>query len=201
MIVLLDYGMGNVGSVLSAFKQVGTNVQVSSEAEVVSRADRLVIPGVGSFDSAMQNISRGPGLLDAIKSFAMVQERPILGICLGAQLLMSSSDEGKETGLDLIPGAARRLSPKPGLKIPHTGWNDALKSRDTNILKGREDWRFYFVHSFAPYPEDDGMVLARTVHGDDFPCVIGDGNIIGVQFHPERSHSFGRELLTNFLKI
>lgn len=201
MIVLLDYGMGNVGSVVNAFKQLDQDVMVSRDAEVISRADRLVIPGVGSFDSAMQSILSGPGLLEAIKSFAKVQARPILGICLGAQLLMTSSDEGEATGLDLITGAARRLSSKPGLKIPHTGWNDALKSGDTDILKGREDWRFYFVHSFAPYPEEDGMVLAKTVHGDAFPSVIGDGNILGVQFHPEKSHSFGRELLKNFLSI
>lgn len=201
MIVVLDYGMGNVGSVVSALGHLGADVRVSKEAEIVSRADRLVIPGVGSFDSAMRNLANGPGLIEAIKSFAVVQARPILGICLGAQLLMSSSDEGNSIGLDLIPGTARRLRPKPGLKIPHTGWNDAFKTRQTDILNGREDWRFYFVHSFAPHPEEDGMVLARTFHGDAFPSVIGGGNIFGVQFHPERSHSFGTQLLTNFLKI
>lgn len=201
MIVVLDYGMGNVGSVVSAFMKLDVDVIVSSDAKDVSKADRLVIPGVGSFDAAMQSILSGPGLLEAINGFAVAQARPILGICLGAQLLMSGSDEGNATGLDLIPGTAKRLIAKPGLKIPHTGWNDAIKSRDSSVLKGRDDWSFYFVHSFAPYPEDDGKVLAWTVHGDAFPSVIGYGNIIGVQFHPEKSHSFGRELLSNFLDI
>jgi glutamine amidotransferase len=200
MLVVIDSGVSNLDSVRKAFA-AQTNVEVSSDPGVVSRASRLVLPGVGSFDSAMQVLRGKSGLLDAIYESVLGRSSPILGICLGAQLLLDGSDEGNESGLSLIPGRAKALQVSPGVKVPHTGWNSVQHAQGSILTDGEEDWRFYFVHSFAPYPNDPNSILGLTHHGVLFPSIVGKGNVFGVQFHPEKSYEFGANLIRNFLQI
>ncbi len=202
MIVIVDTGSGNLGSVMKIFEQLGAEALISSEPANVARAERIVLPGVGAFDSAMNKLNSEPGLVEAIWTQSKVKGIPTLGICLGAQLLLSRSEEGKMPGLGLIPGIARKLNPAPGLKIPHTGWNRVRSVRGHRILGAPErEWDFYFVHSYAAFPEEADSVLGLTSHGETFPSVIGSENIVGVQFHPEKSHDDGIDLFRNFLSL
>jgi glutamine amidotransferase len=200
MLVIVDSGVANLASVNRAFSEE-TNSIVSNDPSVVLAATRLVLPGVGSFDSAMQTLRRRPGLVQAITESALEKETPILGICLGAQLLLDASDEGSELGLGLIPGRAKPLPLQPGVKIPHTGWNSVVPSMPSKILAGEMNWKFYFIHSFAPHPTDSSFIVATTTYGSTFPSVIGKNNIYGAQFHPEKSHRFGAAIIRNFLKL
>lgn len=200
MLVVIDSGVSNMASVRKAFA-AQTCVEVSSDPGVVSRASRLVLPGVGSFDSAMKILRSKPGLLDAIYGSVLDRSTPILGICLGAQLLLDGSDEGSEPGLGLIPGRAKALQVSPKVKVPHTGWNSVKGVQESGLTAGEESWRFYFVHSFAPYPNDPNSILGLTDHGGLFPSIIGKGNVFGVQFHPEKSYRFGAKLIRNFLQL
>jgi len=200
MLVVIDSGVSNLASVRKAFA-AQTRVEVSSDPGVVSRSSRLVLPGVGSFDSAMQVLRNKPGLLDAIYESVLDKSRPILGICLGAQLLLDGSDEGRESGLGLIPGRAKALHVSPEVKVPHTGWNSVEVVQESPLTTGEKDWRFYFVHSFAPHPKDPNSILGLTDHGGLFPSIIGKGNVFGVQFHPEKSYQFGANLIRNFLQV
>jgi glutamine amidotransferase len=200
MLVIIDSGVSNIASVRKAFA-AQTRVEISRDPEVVSRASRLVLPGVGSFDSAMQTLRSKPGLLDAIHESVLDRSRPILGICLGAQLLLDGSDEGSESGLGLIPGRAKALHVSAEVKVPHTGWNSVKSVQESKLITGEEDWRFYFVHSFAPYPIDPKSILGVTDHGGLFPSIIGKRNVFGVQFHPEKSYRFGATLIRNFLQV
>lgn len=202
MIVIVETGSGNLGSVIKVFEQLGAEAVVSSDPATVARAERLVLPGVGSFDSAMNKLNSEQGLVEAISTQSTVKGTPTLGICLGAQLLLSRSEEGELPGLGLIPGVARKLNPISGQKIPHTGWNRVRSVRGHMILGAPErEWDFYFVHSFATFPEETNSVLGLTSHGETFPSVIGSGNIVGVQFHPEKSHDAGIDLFRNFLAL
>ena len=200
MLVVIDSGVSNLASVGKAFA-AHTSVEVSSNPSVVSRASRLVLPGVGSFDSAIQLLRNKSGLLDAIYESVLGRSRPILGICLGAQLLLDGSDEGRESGLGLSPGRANALHVSPEVQVPHTGWISVEVVQESPLTAGEEDWRFYFVHSFAPYPNDPNSILGFTDHGGLFPSIIGKGNVFGVQFHPEKSYRFGAALIRNFLKV
>lgn len=202
MIVIVDTGFGNLGSVLGVFSRLGVEARISNEASAVAKADRLVLPGVGAFDAAMTRLGSSPGLIDAIKAQSSARGTPTLGICLGAQLLLSGSEEGKLPGLGIIPGLARKLAESPGRKIPHTGWNVVKSVQNHKVLGPSGETRnFYFSHSFAPFPEVQNHELGITTHGEVFPSVIGFGRIVGVQFHPEKSHDDGVELFRNFLRL
>lgn len=198
--VIIDYGMGNLRSVEKALAAVGAQSQVSGDPEVVRGAERLILPGVGAFGDAMVNL-RAAGLDRAIVD-AVGAGKPLLGLCLGLQLLFSESEEfGSHRGLNLIPGKVLRFQFKH-LHVPHVGWNQVEEIRPDPLLKGiGEGSYFYFVHSYFVSPEDDADVLCRTDYGGRFCSVARRRNVWGAQFHPEKSQAAGRKLLRNFFSI
>ena len=203
MIAIVDYGMGNLASIKNMLKKLGVPSEITSSPSVLEKAEKIILPGVGAFDNAMINI-RNFGLIDILTNKALKEKVPILGICLGMQVLMSSSEEGQESGLGWIEGKSLRFrfsDSNPQLKVPHMGWNRVYPKDTTSLYKNIVDPRFYFVHSFyvkCQRPEDS---LAKTSYGFDFDSSIHKENIYGTQFHPEKSHKFGMQLLKNFVEI
>ena len=199
MIYIIDYGMGNLGSMRNMFKRIGSDVNMESDPKKLALATKLVLPGVGSFDAAMSRINSTDGLRELLEHKAYVEKVPILGVCLGMQLLTSSSEEGNLSGLGLIKGKTLRFPNKYAIKIPHMGWNVAFPSKDSPLLAnvGLEP-RYYFVHSFCVQVEDKEQAIMTTEYGWKFDSAISKENIYGVQFHPEKSHRYGMQILKNF---
>ena len=202
MITIVDYGMGNLGSLLNMFKRIGVNAGIESDPEVLGDAQKLVLPGVGAFDAAMERIDSVPRLREILDRKAKVERIPVLGVCLGMQLLTTGSEEGERDGLDWVPGLARRFPRIAGLKVPHMGWNVAQPVAPSPLTAcvGDEP-RYYFVHSYYVKVDDSAHSLMRTHYGVDYDSAIGQGNVYGVQFHPEKSHRFGMRILQNFADI
>jgi len=196
--VIIDYGMGNLRSVEKAVEAVGGLPAISGDPDVIRRAGRLILPGVGAFGDAMENLRRD-GVDQAIIK-AVGGGTPLLGLCLGLQLLFTESDEfGSHTGLNLIPGKVRRFR-EPGLRVPHVGWNQIEGVRSDPLLEGiAEGSYFYFVHSYYVEPENAEDVLCWTEYGRRFCSIAHSGNVWGAQFHPEKSQHSGLHLLRNFL--
>ncbi len=200
-IVIIDYGMGNVGSINNMLKYLGARAVISADHDVIKTADKLILPGVGHFDRAMDNISTKK-LVEVLTEMALVKRVPFLGICLGMQLMCNSSEEGSAKGLGFVDAAVKKFnfSDNKELKIPHMGWNYIKPNKTSNLLIGlEENSRFYFVHSYfvdCVNPEDK---LTTTQYGHDFVSAFEHNNLIGVQFHPEKSHRFGISLFKNFL--
>jgi glutamine amidotransferase len=198
-ICILDYGMGNLRSVEKALEHVGATAKIANDAETIRSADGLILPGVGAFPKAMANI-RQLGLDE------LIEERrsagvPVLGICLGLQLLFESSDElAGAAGLGLLPGDVSGLV-APGLKVPHIGWSPVRWESESRLVEGIEsETPFYFVHSFAPRPEP-GVLLGTAAYGNRFAVAAEGEGVFGVQFHPEKSSAAGLRLLSNFAGI
>lgn len=203
MLVIVDYGLGNLGSVYNMIKKVGGSSVISSDPEVIAQADKLILPGVGKFDAGMTKIEEH-GLLDVLNKKANEDKIPVLGICLGMQLLTERSEEGNKKGLGWIEADTVHFDfPKEsGLKIPHMGWNYVEKAANTPLLSGfDETFRYYFVHSYYVKPKFPENILLKTNYGIEFASAIYKDNVFGVQFHPEKSHKFGKRLLTNFLAL
>ena len=201
-IVIVDSGLGNIASVANMIRWEGGNAIVSSRPEDLRAAEKLVLPGVGAFDHGMQQL-HGLGLADAILARAG-EGAPILGICLGMQLLGTASEEGVAPGLGLVQVRFRRFSPPEGmsLRIPHVGWNQVEVVRENDLIDVADDeQRFYFTHSYHAECSDSQDVVAMTRYGYDFPAAFARGNVYGVQFHPEKSHRFGRALVRRFLSL
>lgn len=201
MITIIDYGMGNLGSVLNMFKRIGAKAVVTGDLPVIANAKKLLLPGVGAFDNAMSRINES-GLREILDRKAVVERTPILGICLGMQLLTKSSEEGKIPGLGWIAASTRRFPAVAGLKVPHMGWNEVIPTREsalTHCLPGGA--RFYFVHSYFVSVENQQDSILKATHGVCFDAAIQHGNIFGAQFHPEKSHRFGLQLLKNFASL
>jgi glutamine amidotransferase len=202
MIHIIDYGMGNLGSMQNMFKRVGTDVTVESDPQKLANANKLVLPGVGSFDAAMVRINESSGLRDLLEHKANVDKIPILGVCLGMQLLTSSSDEGELPGLGWIKAKTLRFPKRDGLKVPHMGWNIATPVNKSPLTEEvSNEPRYYFVHSFCVHVEDVEHSIMRTNYGGVFDSAISRDNIYGVQFHPEKSHRFGMQILKNFADL
>lgn len=201
MIVIVDYGMGNLNSILNLLKKIRVNALISSDPAVVRDAPKLILPGVGAFDSGMKNI-RERGLEDVLETKVREEKTPILGICLGMHLFAKKSEEGGEQGLGWIDSEAVKFIPRSGekkLRVPHMGWNTIEVERGHPIFSGlMEEARFYFVHSYYIRCADPRDSLAKTDYGGLFTSAVHRGNILGVQFHPEKSHKFGMQLLGNF---
>jgi glutamine amidotransferase len=198
-IAILDYGVGNLRSVEKALEHVGAVATITSDATEVRAADGLILPGVGAFPKAMERIrERG---LDELIAERREAGAPILGICLGLQLLFDSTTElGGAAGLGLLPGEVAELD-APGLKIPHIGWSPVRWEKESRLAEGIEsDTPFYLVHSFAPRPER-GDLLGTAVYGAHFACAAERDNVFGVQFHPEKSSAAGLRLLANFAGV
>lgn len=203
MIVLVDYGMGNLGSIKNMLKKAGFDSLISSSADDINRADKLVLPGVGSFDNGMEHL-RKLGLADILSDKVVAQKTPILGICLGMQLFSKQSEEGVLPGLGWIDAETVRFrfDGQAAMKVPHMGWNAVTPVKDNPLidLEADREARFYFVHSYHVECRDPDDVIATTRYGYDFTSVVRHGNIFGVQFHPEKSHKFGLRLLRNFIE-
>ena len=198
MITIIDYGMGNLRSVSKALEHLGAACEITSDPERVAGAERLILPGVGAFGDAMAELERR-GLVPAIKRY-VAGGRPMLGICLGMQVLMDASEEAPGVaGLGLIPGMVRRF--RTSLKVPHMGWNGVRQIAAAPLFRGIADGEhFYFVHSYYCDPDAAGAdaVAGRTDYALDFPSVLWRGNILATQFHPEKSQRIGLKMLENF---
>lgn len=197
MIAIVDYGMGNLRSVHKAFEKAGFPALVTQNPEVVKKADGLVVPGVGAFRKAMENLEN-LGLIKPIIEF-IERGKPFLGICLGLQLLFSGSEEfGWQRGLSIFRGRVVRFR-EDNLKIPHIGWNAIKIKKRVPIFNGLGDGAyFYFVHSYYPVPEDEEIVAAATGYGLEFTSAISCGNLSALQFHPEKSQTVGLQIIKNF---
>ncbi len=201
MITIVDYGMGNLGSIQNMFKRIGVPAEVTGDAQVLARASKILLPGVGAFDSAMQRINAS-GLRAVLDRKALQERVPIMGICLGMQLLTRTSEEGSLPGLGWIPAVTRRFPDAPGLKVPHMGWNAVTAARDCPLTAGLDpESRYYFVHSYYVRSDDPGDCVLTTHYGVTFDAVIAHGNLYGAQFHPEKSHKYGMSFLRNFARI
>ncbi len=201
MITIIDYGMGNLGSIQNMFKRIGVASAITSDLEMIAKAEKILLPGVGSFDNAMMRINEG-GLREVLDKKALVERVPILGICLGMQLLTRSSEEGKQNGLGWIDASTRRFPAMPGLKVPHMGWNVVVPTRESALVSNLpEDVRFYFVHSYCVHVDNDQDSILKATYGISFDAAVQHDNIYGAQFHPEKSHRFGMQLLKNFASL
>lgn len=203
MITVIDYGVGNIGSVLNMIKKVGGQAIASSSLSDIERAEKLLLPGVGSFDNAIRRLSN-LGLPEVLRK-RVEDGATLLGICLGMQLLADSSEEGRLPGLGLVPGEVKRFDfgrENAHLKVPHMGWNYVRPVTPHILSRGLEDdARFYFVHSYFFQPEHPDNILFKTNYGNEFASGVKRGNVVGVQFHPEKSHRFGMQLLKNFIEL
>jgi glutamine amidotransferase len=193
-LAVVDSGGANISSVLHALRRLGVEPEFTADAEVIRKADRVLLPGVGAAGNAME-VLRSHGLVDVIRNL----QQPVLGICLGMQLLFESSEEDDAQLLGLIPARLQRLPETSGLRVPHMGWNFVRNYRPDALSESSNGKWFYFVHSYAaPVGE---WTLAFTHHGSDFSAIVRKGNFYGAQFHPERSAAAGAQLLASFLKI
>ncbi|MXP15154.1 imidazole glycerol phosphate synthase subunit HisH [Altererythrobacter confluentis] len=201
MITIVDYGMGNMGSVRNMLLRAGVDSVVTSSAEGIKQATRIILPGVGAFDAAMRRLEQS-GLRDALDEKALTEKVPVLGICLGMQLLCNGSEEGTLKGLGWIDAKATRLTHTEELKVPHMGWNVVRPVRPSPLVDNLgEEARFYFVHSYAVHVADPASSLLKCTYGIEFDAAINRGNIYGAQFHPEKSHRFGMAFLKAFADI
>lgn len=200
-IYIIDFGIGNVGSIHSMYRRLGLSAEPIEGPRLLAPGDRLILPGVGAFDSGMNAIERS-GFAGFIRS-AVADGYPLLGICLGMQLLARGSEEGRREGLGLIAAEVRRIAPADrALRVPHMGWNIVRPVRENVLLPwGEEEQRFYFVHGYHMVCDHPNDVIATTCYGGDIVSAVGRGNIWGVQFHPEKSHRFGKTLLERFAMI
>lgn len=204
MIIIVDYKMGNTGSILNMLRRIGAVAKISSEPEEIMSAEKLILPGVGAFDKGMSNLQQS-GLFHLLKERVLKDKIPILGICLGMQLLTINSEEGRLSGFGWIDAQTIRFKfdeACPVIKVPHMGWNSVSFKQSNDLSKEfDEDPRFYFVHSYHVVCNKGDNILAKTLYGYEFTSIIQNENIYGVQFHPEKSHKYGLRLLKNFVNL
>lgn len=202
-VVIVDCGLGNVGSIQNMLKRIGAGARPSADPAEIRRAPRLILPGVGSFDAGMERLNK-VGLTALLTELAVEARVPILGICLGMQLMARRSEEGAAPGLGWIQADVRRFNfsgnTQKALKVPHMGWNAVAVTRPTPLIDPAEETRFYFVHSYHVCCDQKLDVLATTTYGTAFTSMFQVDNITGVQFHPEKSHQFGMALFEKWLK-
>jgi len=197
MITIIDYGLGNVLAFANSYKRLGVSVAIARGPADLARASKLILPGVGSFDHAMGLLNRS-GMRETLDELVVAKRVPVLGVCVGMQMLARASEEGREQGLRWIDGDVCRLD-SPGAHLPHMGWNDVAPLERGGLFDGLEsDSRFYFLHSYYFKTDRPADVLATVEYGVKFACAVRSGHIFGVQFHPEKSHRFGMRLLQNF---
>lgn len=202
-LIIVDYHVGNLGSIKNMLKRIGHRAEISSDSEVIRQADKLILPGVGSFDAGVKKIHE-LGLYEPLNQAVLEQGKPILGICVGMQLMLEASEEGEQQGFGWIKGRNQKFKftqSNSSLKVPHMGWNYVHPNNNHPLLQGYEATpRFYFVHSYHATDVVPEEALAHTQYGYSFPSAIQQNNIFGVQFHPEKSHKWGMQLFTNFVE-
>ncbi len=203
MIVVIDYGMGNLGSIINMLKRVGAPAQVSCDRHEIEHADKLILPGVGAFDTGMRRLAE-LDLINLLNDKVLGHKTPTFGVCLGMQLLLKRSEEGDQPGLGWVDGEVIRFRFEPKqaqLKIPHMGWNTVTFRQPSVLFAEMESApRFYFVHSYHAVCHQSDDVIATTEYGYAFASAIQHANIVGVQFHPEKSHRFGMQIYRNFVE-
>tara|TARA_B100000508_G_C11435558_1_gene265828 strand:- start:235 stop:849 length:615 start_codon:yes stop_codon:yes gene_type:complete len=201
MIVIIDYGAGNIKSIVNMLKRIGVPSIISNQPNEIARADKLILPGVGHFGHGMRNL-QNTGLLEVIEEKVLQEKVPILGICLGAQMLGKGSEEAVESGLGWIDMEVKMFDKEKmdnNLKIPHMGWNEIKGKKASKLLNDTaENARFYFVHTYHMVTDKSDIVLAESNYGYSFVAAVEYENIYGVQFHPEKSHKYGMNLLQQF---
>lgn len=200
MISIIDYGLGNVMAFENAYKRLNIPVSVARTPLDLLNSSKLILPGVGAFDHAME-LFEASGMRYPVEELVLQRKVPVLGVCVGMQMLAAASEEGTNKGLDWIGGSVRKFR-DPGLDLPHMGWNDVQPASVSRLFLGMEgNARFYFLHSFYFCCRDPKDVLAVCDYGEGFTCAVQCGNIFGVQFHPEKSHHWGGQLLKNFANL
>lgn len=201
MITIIDYGLGNIQAFVNVYKRLNIPVAIGKCAADLEGATRLILPGVGAFDHAMERLDAS-GMRPTLETLVREDKIPVLGICVGMQILASASDEGQLPGLGWVKGRVRAFADVPrlkGLPLPHMGWNDVRPRPGVPLFNGLDEQaRFYFLHSYFFDCEDESGSIASASYGQNFVCAVAQGNVFGVQFHPEKSHHFGAALLKNF---
>jgi len=203
-IIIVDYGLGNLNSVANMIKHVGGRCEISSDLEVIENAEKLLLPGVGAFDRGMSKLSSS-GIKEVLNKVVLQKRIPILGICLGMQLMTHRSEEGELNGLGWIDAEVKKFvfPNDSNLKIPHMGWNKVAVNKENLLTSTEEDAekRFYFVHSYYVHAKNPEDIMCTTQYGHEFCSAFSYENIMGVQFHPEKSHRFGMEMMKKFIQI
>lgn len=202
-IVIVDYGTGNLNSLIKVLRRIGAQVEVSSSAPNIRDADKIILPGVGHFATAMSNLD-GLELKDELHESVLIRRKPVLGICLGMEIMAKGSDEAAGGGLGWLDAHALRLSDTAGgrYKVPHMGWNQITITKGSRLMSGlAPQTEFYFAHSYYVELRDRADLLSETQYGSTFASSIEKDNIFGVQFHPEKSHDAGAQLLSNFVQL
>jgi imidazole glycerol-phosphate synthase subunit HisH len=203
MISIVDYGLGNIQAFLNVYKRLNIEAMRVTTGHQLDGATKIILPGVGAFDHAMERLEVS-GMRSVLNDLVLAQQVPILGVCVGMQMLAHTSDEGDREGLGWVPGRVRRFESEGDMpiRLPHMGWNDASPTSPNALFTGLEPCpRFYFLHSYYFECERDADVAAVSSYGRDFSSAVNLGNVYGVQFHPEKSHHFGTRLLQNFAEL
>ena len=201
-VTLVDYGLGNIHAFANIYKRLNITARIASDAADLARAEKIILPGVGSFDWAMSCLDDS-GMRGCLDDLVLEQGRPVLGVCVGMQMMASRSDEGERAGLGWFDAEARRFGKhdtNQKIQLPHMGWNDVDPVED-GLFEGIEAPRFYFLHSYYFAPHSEASVLATSDYHGRFASAVRNGNIYGVQFHPEKSHHWGVQLLKNFAEL
>jgi imidazole glycerol-phosphate synthase subunit HisH len=201
-VTLVDYGVGNISAFAHIYERLNLSYSFARTGEQIMAADKLILPGVGSFDWAMTKLNQS-GMRDALDKKVLDKKAPVIGVCVGMQMMANSSDEGKLEGLGWINAHVAKMKPVGNhlTPLPHMGWNDVQPAETKNIFKGIADPRFYFLHSYVVEPVEPKDVLATTRYGATYVCAVHRGNVFGTQFHPEKSHQWGISLLRNFAEL
>lgn len=205
MIGIIDYGLGNISAFKNIYKKLDIpTLVINSEEQIDDKVDRFILPGVGSFDWAI-NLLNNSGLRDKLEYMVLKRKYPILGVCVGMQLLFDSSEEGDAKGLGWIPGEVRKLNAEAGemiIRLPHMGWNKIQANSDAVLFDGiNSDAEFYFLHSYSVVPKDEAATIACTEYHNKFTSSVQSANVFGTQFHPEKSHANGIRVLANFSRL
>jgi imidazole glycerol-phosphate synthase subunit HisH len=204
MITIINYGCGNIKAIQNVFHKLSINSKVANNSEELNNAEKLILPGVGAFDFAMQKLIDS-GMKDKISELVLVKNKPVLGICVGMQLMANSSEEGVLQGLGWVDANVKRFDEKKLNKLvnlPHMGWNDVLSTKASILFEDLdENAKFYFLHSYYLSSNNNKQIIAKSDYAGEFVCAVNNKNVYGVQFHPEKSHQFGIKLLENFAKL